>query len=89
MKFGFIADFYCRKLKTVLEVDGSSHRTKEGADYDRKRDAAFRSRGIKTIRLQWPFTQKCKWILNELLGEAPAPSKIEFESWQIEHLNSI
>jgi very-short-patch-repair endonuclease len=32
----FIADFYCAKLKLIIEVDGPIHKNKE--DYDSERD---------------------------------------------------
>jgi very-short-patch-repair endonuclease len=32
----YIADFYCAKLKLVIEIDGTSHLGKK--DYDKRRD---------------------------------------------------
>lgn len=44
--WGYIADFYCPKLRLCLEVDGSSH---DGRD-DSGRDAALLKHGIRTAR---------------------------------------
>ena len=40
----FIADFYCSKLKLIIEVDGPVHQNRQ--DYDSERDAKLRSKGI-------------------------------------------
>ena len=46
----YIADFYCAQAKLVVELDGSQHYEEEGPEYDRKRDAYFRSLGITVLR---------------------------------------
>lgn len=46
----YIADFYCPKLKLVIELDGGQHYTKEGMEYDKIRENYMSSLGIKTIR---------------------------------------
>jgi very-short-patch-repair endonuclease len=46
----FIADFYCHKLKLVLEVDGGIHTGEEAKDYDDGRTAEMERFGIKVIR---------------------------------------
>lgn len=48
---GFIADFWCPKLKLVVEIDGDSHLSEDAQDYDRKRARIMReAHGAKTIR---------------------------------------
>ena len=42
----FIVDFYCPSLKLVIEVDGESHYTQEGQDYERERTQRLESYGI-------------------------------------------
>ncbi len=32
----YVADFYCHKIKLIVEVDGSIHNKKEVKDYDEK-----------------------------------------------------
>ncbi len=46
----FIADFYCHKLKLVIEVDGEIHNRKESVEYDENRTAELESYGITVIR---------------------------------------
>lgn len=44
----YIADFYCSKLKLVIEIDGESHL--ENIEYDERRDSDMRKLWIMTIR---------------------------------------
>jgi very-short-patch-repair endonuclease len=44
----FIVDFYCAKLKLVIEIDGSSHKGKE--EYDERRQSVLMSLGLKVIK---------------------------------------
>lgn len=46
----FIADFYCVKLKLVLEIDGGIHDLPENRDYDIKRTAILNDFGITVLR---------------------------------------
>ncbi|MEH2425555.1 MAG: endonuclease domain-containing protein [Nostoc sp.] len=46
----FIVDFYCANLKLVIEVDGDSHFTDEGKDYDAERTAILEGYRLKVIR---------------------------------------
>jgi very-short-patch-repair endonuclease len=46
----YIADFYCQKLKLVIEIDGDSHFTNEAIEYDKIRTTFFNSLGIDVIR---------------------------------------
>ena len=43
----YIVDFYCAKLKLVVEIDGESHQGKE--EYDKKRDDKLNSYGLKVL----------------------------------------
>lgn len=45
----YFADFYFPSIKTILEVDGSSHDSMEQKQSDKKRDELFASVGIRTI----------------------------------------
>ena len=44
----YIVDFYCSKLKLVIEIDGESHDRK--FLYDRKRQQALESEGLTVLR---------------------------------------
>jgi very-short-patch-repair endonuclease len=46
----FIADFYCAKLKLVIEVDGNSHYTDDGLLYDKRRTEILEKYGLKVLR---------------------------------------
>ena len=46
----FIVDFYCPKLKLVIEVDGASHFTPEGMEYDKARTDILKGYGLTVIR---------------------------------------
>ena len=44
----YIADFFCKELKLIIEVDGSSHVMKEAADM--QRDLELKRMGYTTLR---------------------------------------
>jgi very-short-patch-repair endonuclease len=44
----FIADFYCKPLNLVIEVDGRSHEGRE--EYDRERDIDLKKLGLTILR---------------------------------------
>lgn len=44
----YIADFYCAKLKLVIEVDGPVHLLKK--EYDANRDLAMQKIGLNVLR---------------------------------------
>jgi len=46
----YIADFYCHKLKLVIEIDGGIHLTEDAKNNDRLRDEFMRSLDLKIIR---------------------------------------
>ena len=46
----YIADFYCRKLRLVIEIDGSQHNIDETIEYDRIRTEYMNSLGLNVIR---------------------------------------
>ncbi len=46
----FIVDFYCSSLKLVIEIDGDSHFTDEGKEYDQERTQRLEGYGLRVIR---------------------------------------
>ena len=56
---GFIVDFFCAKLRLVVEVDGGVHDDPKVVKYDEWRDSILSSRGLKIERIR-----------NEVLTEA-------------------
>lgn len=46
----YILDFYCPSEKLAVELDGDSHFTGSGVEYDRKRTAYLNGFNIKVLR---------------------------------------
>jgi very-short-patch-repair endonuclease len=46
----YIADFYCHKLKFVIEVDGEIHFSEQSLEHDDSRTGELERFGIKVIR---------------------------------------
>ena len=46
----FIVDFYCPKMKLVIELDGSQHYEESSILYDRKRTELLQELGIIVMR---------------------------------------
>jgi very-short-patch-repair endonuclease len=46
----FIADFYCHKLKLVIEIDGGIHKLPDNIEYDIGRTIELEKYRIKVIR---------------------------------------
>ncbi|NEQ48072.1 MAG: endonuclease domain-containing protein [Leptolyngbya sp. SIOISBB] len=48
----YIVDFYCKRLKLAIEVDGSSHNCEASQIQDRYRQSRLESLGISFLRFQ-------------------------------------
>jgi len=70
----FIADFYCPKIKLVIEVDGSIHEIFEYEEHDIGRSEILNDFGITVIR----FTNE--QVLNDLDGTV---KQIETCVWKL------
>lgn len=46
----YIVDFYCPKVKLIIELDGSQHYSDEGKEKDKIRDNYLRANGLKVLR---------------------------------------
>lgn len=46
----FIVDFYCAKLKLVIEIDGETHMNPEAERYDAERTSRLNELGIRVVR---------------------------------------
>jgi very-short-patch-repair endonuclease len=70
----YIADFYCHKLKLVIEIDGGYHQTKEQMLLDEERTTAIEFQGLKVVR----FTNE-EVLLNlpEVLNKIKEFAKLE------------
>ncbi len=47
----YIADFYCKELNLVIEIDGASHFTKEAQIKDMERDRQMKVLGLNILRI--------------------------------------
>jgi len=62
----YIADFYCHKLKLIIEIDGEYHNLAEQKEKDKERTQILESNGLELIR----FTnQQIRENLNEVISE--------------------
>jgi very-short-patch-repair endonuclease len=62
----YIVDFYCAKLKLVIEVDGDSHFNEEAQAYDEQRTRILEGYGLRVLR----FTNTEVLQNFEAVGEA-------------------
>lgn len=46
----YIADFYCARLRLIIEVDGKIHERQ--FDYDKERDSKLLEKGIQVFRIK-------------------------------------
>ena len=47
----YVADFYCVKVKLVVELDGGGHYTEEQEQYDEKRTDFLEEYGLTVVRI--------------------------------------
>ena len=52
----YIVDFYCSKLKLIIEIDGISHNYK--ANYDKSRQEYLESIGLSVLRFDEIYVRK-------------------------------
>src|SRR5687768_10291512 len=48
----YIADFYCHKVKLVVELDGEIHNLDEAKRHDASRDEMMKGQGITVLRFK-------------------------------------
>lgn len=46
----YVVDFYCHKIKLVLEIDGGYHSTLEQRQYDLEREGILKFNDLKVVR---------------------------------------
>lgn len=65
----YIVDFYCPTAKLVIEIDGDSHFTAEGKEYDKQRTAVLEAYGLKELRFTNADVMKhFEGVCEEILG---------------------
>lgn len=64
----YIADFYCHKLKLIIEVDGEYHNLPEQIKKDKERTQILESNGLQLIRFTNNEIQKnLEKVVSEIL----------------------
>lgn len=66
----YILDFYCRRLRLAIEVDGDTHFTADAETYDREREILISSNDIKTLRFtNLDVTNNITTVIDTILEE--------------------
>ncbi|MBU0722285.1 DUF559 domain-containing protein [Patescibacteria group bacterium] len=70
----FIVDFYCSKLKLVIEIDGETHIDKKDVSYDQQRTKELEKLGLKVLRF-WndDILNGLGEVENIIEGKSPYP----------------
>lgn len=67
---GFVVDFYCARLKLVIEIDGDTHFEPAAIAYDEQRSRALQQFGLRVMRftnleVMNEFEAVCERLLQE------------------------
>jgi very-short-patch-repair endonuclease len=70
----YIADFYCREARLVIELEGSVHNRKEQKDYDRIRQETLKLRGLRLLRIKNREVERnVQGVLQKILALSSLP----------------
>ena len=72
----YIADFYCHKIKLIIEADGKIHNVESVKSYDNERKDALASSGYTVIRFSNDQIEK---KLDAVLAEIIATVRAELQ----------
>ena len=66
----YIADFYCKQLNLVVEIDGNSHFSADAQERDAERDRQMKAIGLNVIRVDDGEVRKdaeriANWIIEQ------------------------
>jgi very-short-patch-repair endonuclease len=77
----YIVDFYCKKLKLAIEIDGAFHDSEEAQEQDRYRQSRLEAIGVRFLRFRDEDVRlrlddvvqiiEC-WVLNPPLPNTPS-----------------
>lgn len=69
----YIVDFYCPKLKLIIEIDGYQHFYEEKREYDNKRTEYLENLGYRVLRFENTEVNKdieeVRYIINNVCEE--------------------
>jgi very-short-patch-repair endonuclease len=62
---GYIADFFCHRMRLIVEVDGEVHAQQR--EYDAQRDAHFESQGYRVLRFtNLQVCRQTQWVMTRI-----------------------
>lgn len=68
--YRFVADFYCREKKLIIEIDGGIHDNEENKECDILREDIFRLAGFRILRFKnQEISQLIKEVLEKIIAE--------------------
>jgi very-short-patch-repair endonuclease len=72
----YFADFACRRVKLVIELDGATHSSLEERAHDARREGFLKSKGWTVIRF-WnaDVYDNLHGVLESILQRLPPPSR--------------
>jgi very-short-patch-repair endonuclease/DNA modification methylase len=86
----YIADFYSWEAGLVIEVDGDSHFTPEGQEYDRERDAYLASLGLTVLRFtNLEITSQIEGVLEKIVETIQQVQESDDHSFQWRRADSL
>jgi very-short-patch-repair endonuclease len=73
----FITDFYCSKLKLVIEIDGESHVGEINEQYDKERTDYLENCGLKILRYWNDDVVSGLWVVVEMIEKEIKKREVE------------
>ena len=64
----YVVDFYCHRLRLVIELDGAHHEATWMEDYDDQRTAFLRKAGIEVVRIANVLLARESMTVEEILS---------------------
>jgi very-short-patch-repair endonuclease len=70
----YIADFYCRGARLVIELDGGVHNIRDQKEYDKIRQEIIKVRGLRVLRIRNKEIEKdIQNVLRKILALTSPP----------------
>ncbi len=91
----YIVDFYCRKAKLAIEIDGAQHYVPDSIEYDKERTEYLENCGIRVLRflnndIDRNFENSCAYIdqnVKQRLGLNPSSASFHSAPFPLGRLN--
>ncbi len=70
----YVVDFYCAKLKLIVELEGGIHNETDQKEYDNIRFQEFKMMGYKCLRIKnEEVTENVENVIEKILAFRPSP----------------